>query len=81
MAPFGSYIEGSVISYLSGQGWWGQTFGYGIGITNKIKVVREQIRTVQSRQKSYADKWRSDLSFDMGDFVFIKMSFTRYFEI
>jgi hypothetical protein len=29
---------------------------------------------VQSRQKSYADHWRRELSFEVGDFVYLKVS-------
>ena len=32
------------------------------------------MKTVQDRQKSYADKRRTDLEFDVGDTVFIKVS-------
>ncbi|XP_073271497.1 uncharacterized protein [Primulina huaijiensis] len=32
------------------------------------------MRTAQSRQKSYADKWRKDLEFAVGDHVFVKVA-------
>ena len=32
------------------------------------------MKTAQDRQKSYADKRRSDLEFDIGDMVFVKVS-------
>jgi hypothetical protein len=35
---------------------------------------RENIRVVQSRQKSYADHRRRELSFEVGDFVYLKVS-------
>jgi hypothetical protein len=32
------------------------------------------LKVAQSRQKSYADKRRRDLSFKIGDFVYLKVS-------
>jgi len=43
----------------------------------KIEVIRKQLQTAQSRQKSYADKRRCDLEFSMGDCVFLKVSPTK----
>ncbi|KAK6140572.1 hypothetical protein DH2020_025685 [Rehmannia glutinosa] len=40
----------------------------------KVKLIKEQIRTAQSRQKSYADKRRKDLEFEVGDEVFLRLS-------
>jgi hypothetical protein len=37
-------------------------------------MIRENIKVAQSRQKSYADKRRSDLSFEIGDFIYLKVS-------
>jgi hypothetical protein len=37
-------------------------------------MVRENLRVVQSRQKSYANHRRKELSFEVGDFVYLKMS-------
>jgi hypothetical protein len=37
-------------------------------------MVRESLKVAQTRQKSYADKRRRDLSFDVGDFVYLKVS-------
>jgi hypothetical protein len=42
--------------------------------TEMIQMVRERLATAQSRQKSYADKRRSDLEFQVGDFVLLKVS-------
>jgi hypothetical protein len=36
-------------------------------------MIRENLKVAQSRQKSYADK-RRDLSFEIGDFVYLKVS-------
>jgi hypothetical protein len=35
-------------------------------------MVHENLKVAQSRQKSYADKRRKDLSFEIGDFVYFK---------
>ena len=40
--------------------------------TETIRKIQEQIRT-QSRQKSYADKRRRPLEFQVGDKVFLKV--------
>jgi hypothetical protein len=40
-------------------------------------MVRENLRVAQSRQKSYADHRRRELSFEVGDFVYLKVSSMR----
>ena len=40
----------------------------------KVHKVREHLKAAQSRQKSYADKRRRDLTFNVGDFVYLKVS-------
>jgi hypothetical protein len=37
-------------------------------------VIRENLKIAQSWQKSYADKRRRDLSFEIGHFVYLKVS-------
>jgi hypothetical protein len=37
-------------------------------------MVRENLCAAQSRQKSYADHKRRELSFEVGDFVYLKVS-------
>jgi hypothetical protein len=37
-------------------------------------MIRENLKVAQSRQKSYAGKRRRDLSFKIGDFVYLKIS-------
>jgi hypothetical protein len=37
-------------------------------------MIRENLKVAQSRQKSYVDKRRRDLSFEIGDFVYPKVS-------
>jgi hypothetical protein len=39
----------------------------------QVQMVRESLKVAQSRQKSYADK-RRDLSFEIGDFLYLKVS-------
>jgi len=40
--------------------------------TGKIKMIREKLRTTQSRQKSYADKKQQHFEFQEGGHVFLK---------
>jgi hypothetical protein len=40
----------------------------------QVQMVHESLKVAQSRQKSYADKRRRDLSFEIGDFVYLKVS-------
>jgi hypothetical protein len=40
-------------------------------------MIRENLKVARSRQKSYADKRRMDLSSKIGDFVYLKVSHMR----
>jgi hypothetical protein len=40
----------------------------------QVQMIRENLKITQSRQKRYADKRRRDLSFKIGDFVYLKVS-------
>jgi hypothetical protein len=40
----------------------------------QVRMVRENLRVTQSRQKSYTDNRRRELSFEVGDFVYLKVS-------
>jgi hypothetical protein len=40
----------------------------------KVKQIQANILAVQSRQKSYADKRRSHLEFEVGDHVYLQVS-------
>jgi hypothetical protein len=40
-------------------------------------MIRENLKVAQSQQKSYEDKRRRDLSFEIGDFVYLKVSLVR----
>jgi hypothetical protein len=39
-----------------------------------IRMVRENLKPAQSRHRSYADTRRRELSFEVGDFVYLKVS-------
>jgi hypothetical protein len=43
----------------------------------QVHMVRENLRVAQSRQKSYADHRRRELSFEVGDFVYLNVSLKR----
>jgi hypothetical protein len=50
----------------------------------QVQMIRENLKVAQSRQKSYADKRRRDLSFNIGDFIYLKvfpMRGTRRFKV
>jgi hypothetical protein len=40
-------------------------------------MVRENLRVLQSRQKSYVDQTRRELSFEVEDFVYLNVSHMR----
>ena len=40
----------------------------------QVKVIQERLKIAQSRQKSYSDKRHQDLSFSIGDAVYLKVS-------
>jgi hypothetical protein len=40
----------------------------------QVHMVRENLHVAQSRQKSYTDHRRRELSFEFGDFVYLKVS-------
>jgi hypothetical protein len=43
-------------------------------VEKQVRMVKENRRVTQSRQKSYADHRRRELSFEVGDFVYLKVS-------
>jgi hypothetical protein len=43
-------------------------------IERQVQMIRENLKVAQSCQKSYTDKRRRDLSFKVGDFVYLKVS-------
>jgi hypothetical protein len=40
----------------------------------QVQIIRENLKVAQSRQKHYADNRRRDLAFEVGDFVYLKVS-------
>ena len=39
-----------------------------------MALIKERLKTTQSRQKSYVDNCRQDLEFEVGDHVFLNVS-------
>jgi hypothetical protein len=46
-------------------------------VEKQVRMVRENLRVVQSRQKSYTDHRSRELSFEVGDFVYLTVSPVR----
>ncbi|GJW76297.1 putative reverse transcriptase domain-containing protein [Tanacetum coccineum] len=42
--------------------------------TDKVVMIKEKLKAARDRQKSYADKRRKPLEFEVGDHVFLKVS-------
>jgi hypothetical protein len=42
-------------------------------VEKQVQIIRESLKVAQTRQKSYTDKRRRDLSFEIGDFVYLKV--------
>jgi hypothetical protein len=40
----------------------------------QVQIIRDNLRVAQSRQKSYADTRKRDLAFEVGDYVYLKVS-------
>jgi hypothetical protein len=53
-----------------------QVFGPNILLEaeENIKMIQENLKITQSRQRSFADTRRRELSFEVGDFVYLKVS-------
>jgi hypothetical protein len=80
MAPFEALYGRRCRTPLS----WSQTgehkiFGANLVIEaeNKVKITQTNLKAAQSRQKSYADIRRRPLQFQVGDFVYLRVSPTR----
>ena len=46
-------------------------------MVEKVALIKEILKTAQSRQKSYTDNHRRDLEFDVHDHVFLKVSLMK----
>ena len=44
---------------------------------NKVKVIHANLKVAQSKQKSYADKRRKPLQFEIGDHIYLRVSPTK----
>ncbi|XP_062081007.1 uncharacterized protein LOC133785808 [Humulus lupulus] len=42
--------------------------------TEKIKDIQERLKVVQSHQKGYVDVHRQEVEFEVGDYVFLKVT-------
>jgi hypothetical protein len=80
MAPFETLYSRRCRTPLS----WSQTgerkiFGPDLVIEaeDKVKTIQANLKVAQSRQKSYADIRRRPLQFQVGDFVYLRVSRTR----
>ena len=40
----------------------------------QVQLIRKHLKTAQSRQKSYADPKRREVTFNIGDFVYLRVS-------
>ena len=40
----------------------------------QVRIIQQHMKAAQSRQKSYADKRRRPLLFEIGDYVYLKVS-------
>ena len=45
-----------------------------LDVMEKVKVIREMLKTAQSRQKSYSDVRKRDLEFEVNDWVYLKVT-------
>jgi hypothetical protein len=43
----------------------------------KVRVIKNNLEAAQARQKSYHDKRRKPLQFEVGDYVYLKVSPTK----
>jgi hypothetical protein len=43
----------------------------------QVRMIRNNLKAAQSRQKSYADTRRRELTFEVGDYVYLKVSLMR----
>ena len=40
----------------------------------KVKTIRDRLKTAQSRQKSYYNRKHREISFELGEFVYLRVS-------
>jgi hypothetical protein len=44
---------------------------------DKVKLIQANLKAIQSRQKNYADQRRKPLQFQVGDYVYLRVSPTK----
>ena len=76
MAPFEALYDRKCRTPLN----WvepGERRYYGIDFVKEaeeqVHIIQQHIETAQSRQKSYADKRRRPIEFEVGDYVYLKV--------
>jgi hypothetical protein len=79
------YLHG-VPKKIVSDSWEWKVFGPDIlqEVEEQVRMVRENLRVAQLRQKSYADHRRIELSFEVVDFVYLKvppMRGLRHFKV
>jgi RNA recognition motif-containing protein len=77
MAPFDAlYGRKCRIPLFWNQTGETQVFGPDVlhNAEKQVRMIRDNLRVAQSRQKSYADIRRRELSFKVGDYVYLKVS-------
>ena len=74
MAPYEALYERKCRSPI---GWFDVGEDVIQQAVDKVKLIQERLLAAQSRQKSYTDNRRRDLEFQIGDWVFLKVSTMR----
>ena len=77
MAPFDGLYDRKCRTPLN----WvepGERIYYGIDFVaeaeEKVCIIQQHMKAAPSRQKSYADKRRRPVEFEVGDYVYLKVS-------
>ena len=53
---------------------WSETADMLKEAEEKVKMIRDRLKTAQSRQKSYYDRKHRGISFEPGEFVYLRVS-------
>ena len=77
MAPFEALYDQKYRTLLN---WTepSETRYFGIDFVTEakeqVRIIQQHMKVAQSRQKSYANKRRRPLTFEVGDYVYLKVS-------